>query len=153
MKAKVSLTQQRMCGSIYSEALTEVKDGKVMEIFQDLFLEQVLVCGTLGFENFMRSDWMRMVMAWQKPIGCFSINDPVMLQTESMLVKAQEQERQLMKDLKQEASMIEQQHGSGRKLLRERIMQDGCLAHKSGLGFGTLSLYTRYLVRHNYIDQ
>ena len=30
---------------------------------------------------------------------------------------------------------------------------DGCLSHKSGLGFGALCLYTRYLVRQNFLDQ
>ncbi|XP_076452208.1 UPF0764 protein C16orf89 homolog [Babylonia areolata] len=153
MKAKVADTQERMCGSIYNEAASEVKDEKVDDVFQDLFLEQVLVCGTLGFENFMRSDWMRMVLTWQKPTGCFSEDNPLILQTVGRLVEAQEKERQLMEDLKMESAMIEQQHHNGRKLLRERVMHDGCLSHKTGLGVGTLGLYARYLVRQNFLGQ
>ena len=38
--ASVAETEERMCGSIYNEALSEAKEGKVPEILQDLFMEQ-----------------------------------------------------------------------------------------------------------------
>ena len=40
MGANVAETEAHMCGSIYNEALTEVKDGKVQQLLQDLFMEQ-----------------------------------------------------------------------------------------------------------------
>ncbi|XP_076434813.1 UPF0764 protein C16orf89 homolog [Babylonia areolata] len=141
-------TEARLCGSIYNEAASEVKVGGVEEESQDLFLEQVMLCGSLGFENFLRTDWIRMVLTWQKASGCFSMDDPatlVVMETESAL-------DHLLKDLKVEGRMIEKQH-HGRKLLREQLMSDGCLSHKTGLGFGTVSLYTRYLIRQLFIHQ
>ena len=39
------------------------------------FLTAVL-CGPLGFEDFMRPDWMAMVLSWpDKRLGCFKNND------------------------------------------------------------------------------
>ena len=40
MGAKVTETEERMCGSIYNEAVSEVKDGRVQQMKQDLFMEQ-----------------------------------------------------------------------------------------------------------------
>lgn len=154
--AKISAIEQKMCGSIYNEAVAEVIEGKVDQMGQDLFLEQVVLCGSIGVENFMRPDWIKMILKWQKSGGCFSLDDPGLMAIEEQLSLIQEKQRTLMKDLKEEAQMIEQQdknrHWRGRKLLREHVMQDGCLSHKTGLGFGTFCLFTRYLVRQNYLQ-
>ena len=64
------------------------------------------MCGCLGFENFMRSDWIRMVLTWQKPSGCFSLDNPVLLKMETQLAENSEQERRLMKDLQWEVYMM-----------------------------------------------
>ena len=40
MSADITETEVGLCGSIYNEAVTEVKDAEVMEMNQDLFLEQ-----------------------------------------------------------------------------------------------------------------
>ena len=38
-------------------------------------LLRALLCGPLGFENFMRPDWMKMVLTWQdKKDGCFKVD-------------------------------------------------------------------------------
>jgi len=157
---KISDIEARHCGSIYNEALDETKDGDVKVMHQDLFLEQVLLCGAVGFENFLRSDWMKMVLSWQRPSGCFTINDEKLIEIERLMQEEKEEERKLFKDLQTEAKKIDEQESNhrqaswtGRKLLREQVMSDGCLAHKSGLGFGVLGLFARYLVRVNYLNQ
>lgn len=147
--------RDRECGAIYNEGQKESKDGDVNEMTQDLFLEQTLVCGCLGYEDFMRHDWMRMVLRWQMPSGCFSLHHKTLLAMEQEVSIFREQERKLMKDLEWEAKMIEEQQQQprhhSRTLLREKVMKDGCLSHKSGLGFGTLCLYLRYLIHHVYL--
>ncbi|KAK7485388.1 hypothetical protein BaRGS_00023336, partial [Batillaria attramentaria] len=149
---KIEDIEDRMCGSIYNEARKEAEGERVEEMTQDLFLEQVLVCGCLGYEDFLRRDWIEMVLRWQTGTGCFTIKDPALLAMEKDVSALVEEERKLMNDLKQEAKMIEEQHGHrSRNLLREKMMHDGCLSHKSGLGFGTLCLYLRYLVRQAFL--
>ncbi|KAK7089179.1 uncharacterized protein [Littorina saxatilis] len=103
----------------------------------------------------MQREWMKMVLKWQKPTGCFSLDNQALLSMEKQLSEYQNQERKLMTDLKWEVAMIEKQHQQhhGRKLLREQVMNDGCLSHKSGLGFGTLCLFNRFLVRQTYLNQ
>ncbi|KAL8560052.1 hypothetical protein ACOMHN_041521 [Nucella lapillus] len=152
MDANVTEAEASMCGSIYNEAVAEVKDGAVSDGDQDIFMEQVVVCGCLGFENFLRIDWIRMVLTWQKAIGCFSSENPDTMRREYILSNLEMETRQLMRSLKQEVHMIKRQH-PGRKLLRETVMKDGCLSHKSGLGFGNLCLFTRFLVRQIYLHQ
>ncbi|XP_050407995.1 UPF0764 protein C16orf89 homolog [Patella vulgata] len=109
----------RMCKNIYVESTKLVENGSVNEMDQDLFLEQTVLCGTLGYEDFQRPDWMHMVLKWQRRDGCFAM--PLV------------------------AEYLEKE-STGRKLLREAAMKDGCLAHKSGLGFSVLATYLRYLV-------
>ena len=65
-----------------------------------------MVCGVLGFEDFMRTDWMRMVLGWVRPNGCFSLNNPRLMGMETELQKVQEKERTLMEDLKEEARLM-----------------------------------------------
>ncbi|XP_078687143.1 UPF0764 protein C16orf89 homolog [Branchiostoma floridae x Branchiostoma belcheri] len=40
---------------------------------QDMFLETSVLCGMLGYRDFLRADWLRTVLAWQLPSGCFGI--------------------------------------------------------------------------------
>ncbi|XP_025091335.1 UPF0764 protein C16orf89 homolog [Pomacea canaliculata] len=149
--ASVQDIQDRFCGSIYNEVLREVKDGAVDILNQDLFLEQVMLCGILGYEDFVQRDWIEMVLKWQRPNGCFSL-PKYLVAMEKKIEDNNAAEKKLLKDLQDEVEMINKQHPTSRKLMRETVMNDGCLAHKSGLGFGTLCLYLRYLVRQNYVS-
>ena len=54
----------------------------------------------------MRSDWIRMVLSWQKPVGCFSLDSPILLRMESQLAGYRDEERRLMKDLQWEVEMM-----------------------------------------------
>ncbi|ESO95304.1 hypothetical protein LOTGIDRAFT_160424 [Lottia gigantea] len=115
----------RFCKHIYKESTNLENNQQVAENQQDLFLEQSLLCGTLGFEDFERKDWMNMVLKWQRSDGCFGMSPTNYLKDLERIIKTS---------------------GGRRKLLRESSMKDGCLSHKSGLGFGVLSVYLRYLV-------
>ncbi|XP_071093858.1 UPF0764 protein C16orf89 homolog [Haliotis cracherodii] len=117
--------EDRFCKRIYKEARTLAKTGSVMIGSQDLFLEQSVLCGALGYENFFKPSYIDMVLKMQAPEGCFKMG----FESDSVIMATLERLR------------------SSRRLLREQPMKDGCLSHKSGLGIGTLALYLRYLVR------
>ncbi|XP_067681984.1 UPF0764 protein C16orf89 homolog [Haliotis asinina] len=117
--------EDRLCQKIYKEASMLAKEGSVKLGSQDLFLEQSVLCGSLGYENFFKPSYIDMVLKMQAPEGCFKIG----VESDSVVLE-------LMGRL-----------GASRKLQREQPMKDGCLSHKSGLGIGTLALYLRYLVR------
>ncbi|OWF40274.1 UPF0764 protein C16orf89 homolog [Mizuhopecten yessoensis] len=118
----VASFQKDLCTNIYKEALEATSGGKVMESEKDLFLERVLLCGTLGYEDFLKEDWIKMTLQWpDSRTGCFKPRYHSSIFTGRS-------ERSNM-----------------RKLLREKTMKDGCLSHTSGLGFGTFCLYLHHL--------
>ncbi|BFZ18774.1 hypothetical protein BsWGS_21813 [Bradybaena similaris] len=145
--------QRDICRKIYAEAKNEENNGSVAVLSQDLFLEQSVLCAILGFQDFVRANWIRMVLGWQTAEGCFAMpHGLVAVQDE--LNDVQESQRQLIELLNEEARLIDQNYPSrkGRQLMREKSMNGDCLAHKTGLGVGTLGAYTRQLIRRLYND-
>ncbi|XP_050298579.1 UPF0764 protein C16orf89 homolog [Anthonomus grandis grandis] len=61
----------QICSSIMSEIVALKNYDKIHEYF-DLFLEQVLLCGYEGFQEFIQSNWLFYVLKSQRPSGCFS---------------------------------------------------------------------------------
>ncbi|XP_061162327.1 UPF0764 protein C16orf89 homolog [Saccostrea echinata] len=166
---KVRDVQTRMCKKIYKEAQNLVKNGNVKSINRDLFLEQTVLCGPLGYESFMREDWMKMVLRWlDARVGCFRMTLDDLEQLTDQMVndvyknlnvskatyeKAKLQAEQESKETyeKEEAEELKAESTSGstmRKLMREKGMKDDCLAHTSGLGFGVYATYLNYLILH-----
>ncbi|XP_069134715.1 UPF0764 protein C16orf89 homolog [Argopecten irradians] len=69
---EVANHQRALCTNIYKEALRATSTGKVTESEKDLFLERVLLCGTLGYENFLKEDWIKSTLEWPDyKTGCF----------------------------------------------------------------------------------
>lgn len=109
---KLSMLEDHFCANIYEDARVNLKE----HINQDLFLEQLLLCSIVGYEDFLRLDWFHTVLSWQhSEHGCFS--------DESETVR------------------FHQHHK--RHLLIEQEMKNGCLSHKSGLAAGLLATYSR----------
>lgn len=101
------------CANIYADARYNLQNN----INQDLFLEQLLLCSMIGYEEFLRYDWFDHVLSWQDPqYGCFS-----------------------------DAS--ERRPIYRRHLLIEQEMNNGCLSHKGGLAGGLLATYTRVFLQ------
>ncbi|GAB1602166.1 UPF0764 protein C16orf89 homolog [Argonauta hians] len=119
----VSDVERQLCSRMYSNAKFMARRGYVEIYLQDLFAEHNLLCGPQGFLNFIRDDWIKMLMSWQSPIGCFTDND-------------------------MEGSLYNTRSApTMRKLMVERTMKNGCLSHKSGLGYGVLTVYLNGLLR------
>ena len=107
------------CTNIYEDAKYNLIDN----INQDLFLEQLLLCSIIGYEEFLRFDWLHTILSWQhRDYGCFS----------------------------DASETIRFHRRSKRHLLFEQEMNNGCLSHKSGLAAGLLATYSRvFLTQSN----
>jgi len=141
--------ERQLCGHIYSEVRREVKDGAVAQLKQDLFLEQNVLCGVIGFAEFFPPSWIRLVLSWQTSRGCFSMQGPLVAIQPAATAQVEhtlDKQRQLLRLMEEEAKRIDESVWTRRKLLRERVMEDDCLAHKSGLGIALLGVYQRHLL-------
>jgi len=104
--------EDRYCSNIYQDAQLNIQ----VNDNQDLFLEQLLLCSIIGYEEFLRLDWFHTILTWQNSeYGCFSSG----------------------------SDLIETSVKTKRHLLVEQEMNNGCLSHKSGLASGLLATYAR----------
>jgi len=104
--------EDRYCSNIYQDAQLNINNDDN----QDLFLEQLLLCSIIGYEEFLRFDWFNTILTWQhSEYGCFSSESD--LNISNLKIK--------------------------RHLLIEQEMKNGCLSHKSGLASGLLATYAR----------
>lgn len=115
--------ERDFCRRIYQEAQLLTKQKNMDAADQDLFTEQTLLCAPLGFLDFIRTDWMKLVLSMQDPSGCF---------TDKTTLNIKESARST---------------STMRKLMREKFMKGGCLSHKSGLGYGVLTIYLNSLIQ------
>ena len=66
--------EDRYCTNIYHDAQTnfDINDN------EDLFLEQILLCSIIGYEEFLRFDWFQTILTWQSSqYGCFGPDGPM----------------------------------------------------------------------------
>ncbi|RUS72884.1 hypothetical protein EGW08_019358, partial [Elysia chlorotica] len=142
--------ERKLCTNILGEVRSEFNHefNNVDMMQQDLFLEQTVLCGVLGFEDFFQDQYIETVLSWQYPTGCFAMSPslaPKALDPEPVRTAV----RKLMRSLRREAQDIENSPtvvGTARKLMRETFMEGQCLSHKTGLACGTLGAYLRYLM-------
>lgn len=104
--------EDRFCANIYQDAVLNYETNSN----QDLFLEQILLCSIIGFDEFLQIGWLKTILTWQdKLVGCF--------------INGNESDDLTFR--------------SKRHLLVEQEMVNGCLSHKSGLAAGVLASYLR----------
>jgi hypothetical protein len=109
---KLDYLEDYFCTNIYEDA----KYNLINSNNQDLFLEQLLLCSIIGYEEFLRFDWFNTILTWQDPdYSCFS--------DASETIRFHRQIK--------------------RHLLFDQEMNNGCSAHKSGLAAGLLATYSR----------
>ncbi len=64
------------CSRIYEEAKFVSRWIDRVPEFKDLLMEQVFLCGFLGFSEFFKVQWIQQILSWQNlEIGCFSYKD------------------------------------------------------------------------------
>ena len=104
--------EDQFCANMYEDAHSNL----LRNHNQDLFLEQVLLCSIIGYDEFLRFDWLLTILSWQHPdFDCFS----------------------------DASERIRFDPTLKRRLLVEQEMNHQCLSHKSGLAAGLLATYAR----------
>lgn len=48
-----------------------MQNGIINAQLHDLFLQQELVCAMLGYVEFLHIEWLRQIISWQMPSGCY----------------------------------------------------------------------------------
>ncbi|KAK3608649.1 hypothetical protein CHS0354_042657 [Potamilus streckersoni] len=73
--SSISMMQQELCSNNYIQMTEAVKKlrGKIIPRFQDLFLEQLFICPSIGFYEFLDLKILPQILSWQKKSGCFGI--------------------------------------------------------------------------------
>ncbi|XP_046521328.1 UPF0764 protein C16orf89 homolog isoform X2 [Equus quagga] len=86
---------------------------------QDIFMENIMLCGIAGFSDFYKLRWLEVILAWQKPReGCFGTPDA----EDEELLRAVEH----------------QQHFLTRVKRREKQFTDGCSSHNTAMAVAAL---------------
>lgn len=69
----VEQLQAEFCVNNFYETSSSVliQKGIINARLHDLFLEQELICAMLGYVEFLHIEWLRQIISWQLPSGCF----------------------------------------------------------------------------------
>lgn len=63
----------RICSDIYPEmmAMEQKRTFDKSNYQRDLYMEQAMVCGSMGYVDFLSSERLRQILSWQRKDGCF----------------------------------------------------------------------------------
>ncbi|XP_026993910.1 UPF0764 protein C16orf89 homolog [Tachysurus fulvidraco] len=98
---------------------------------QDIFMENILLCGLAGFSDFYKAAWLQHILTWQdKELGCFGKNEDYSQMFEEYLDT-------LHKRVKR----------------REKTLKDGCSSHTTGVAMSALGGYLNYYLSEQDITK
>ena len=63
----------RICASMYPQMM-EIEEKRELEssvVRRDLYLEQAMVCGSMGYPQFLTQERLKNIFRWQRDDGCF----------------------------------------------------------------------------------
>ncbi|CAF1075708.1 unnamed protein product [Brachionus calyciflorus] len=125
------------CNSIYIESDYLYKTYENANDFpQDLFIEQLFLCGSLGFSEFLKPKWLKLIFSFQNKNGCFN-------------EKANEFDSNIeYLDFNEILDMIilRSSKTNERSKRYDSIMEDFCSAHETGLALAFFSLFLKSLI-------
>lgn len=114
---------------------------------KDLFMEQIFTCGQFGFSEFAERRWMEAVLSWQAPNGCFAMEP-----AEEAATKATEEEEEGRRNpVRAEMRRAREEWEAAarpdqRRLLMEKVTNDGCGGHVNAVAAGALTIFLRFLL-------
>ncbi|KAK8744063.1 hypothetical protein OTU49_000986 [Cherax quadricarinatus] len=137
-----------LCTAVLQEA-TAISQAGFPDYRRDLFMEQGALCGILGYRNFFKKDWLSRVLSWQKDPGCFGASSVIPDQlstTPDQLSTTPDQLSTTPDQLSTTPDQLSTTPHHTRMRREERPMGGHCLAHRSAVALGYLSLSVRFLV-------
>ncbi|GFY70228.1 UPF0764 protein C16orf89 homolog [Trichonephila inaurata madagascariensis] len=119
--------RDRLCSNVLRDAeMTERMSFPTP--FADLFLEQIGLCGLWGYKDFNKPEFLRKVLEWQQPSGCYTGSSYF----RCLDVSTSEMPRRVKRT--------------------EKILSDGCLAHKTGVALLALTANVRFEAEKEYFQ-
>ncbi|XP_078273874.1 UPF0764 protein C16orf89 homolog [Rhinoraja longicauda] len=103
----------------------EIEDEDFPLHLRDLFMENIMFCGMIGYSDFFKTQWLEAILSWQNPAGCYLRIDF------GRSVRPTELERKAFTKHK-------------RVKRRDRIMNDNCTSHLTGIAAGALGVFLRF---------
>ena len=73
IKGGLEEVYNRICSDMYPQ-MTAVEQKRTLDqdsYDRDLYMEQGMVCGSIGYRDFLTSKRLRRVLSWQRKDGCF----------------------------------------------------------------------------------
>ncbi|XP_015769316.1 PREDICTED: UPF0764 protein C16orf89-like [Acropora digitifera] len=61
----------RICSDMYPE-MTAMEQKGQSSMHRDLYMEQAMVCGSIGYRDFLSQGRLKQILSWQRKDGCFS---------------------------------------------------------------------------------
>lgn len=168
----------RICSEIYPQ-MTAIEQKRTLDrssYHKDLFMEQAMVCGSMGYRDFLSAARLRKILSWQRGDGCFGAirsvhqdedeteqfsesdnNDPRERHSEFIgnsdmngnSEKLRSPFGNFKKSLEYEYSHVLRKPLSMRtmrSLLVEKKLKDGCMSHVTGVATGLLGVYLRWVL-------
>ncbi|XP_035219961.1 UPF0764 protein C16orf89 homolog [Stegodyphus dumicola] len=110
--------QTKFCTNIMRDA-EEISKNNFPLSHQDLFMEQIGLCGLWGFKDFYKRKWVENILEWQSLSGCYD-----------------RQARWFCSDNHTQTKL--------RFKRREQLLKDGCFSHKTAVALLALSVIIRF---------
>lgn len=121
-RSSVEKVYDKICSNIYTQLLLVEQVRPFKRIDADLMMEQSVVCGLLGYFEFLTPHRLAIIKSWQRPNGCYG-------------------------EIENEEELNRKQGWKTmRKLLVGKELSDGCESHITGVGTALLSIYLRFLI-------
>ncbi|XP_030196855.1 UPF0764 protein C16orf89 homolog [Gadus morhua] len=121
--------QKIFCSNMMSSNQEALKTGLNAHT-QDIFIENILLCGLAGFSDFYKPDWLQHILRLQDPTsGCFGRDERAMSQIMG---------EELLEQLRPPPPPPR------RVKRREKTLRDGCSSHVTGVAVSALGGYLNY---------
>ncbi|CAH1794116.1 unnamed protein product, partial [Owenia fusiformis] len=111
---------QGFCANMLKEA-NQIAGSNYPPTWRDLFMEQAGLCGMMGYRQFVNLDWLSNILTWQYPNGCFGQILPEELD-------------------------FERTHAPHRSKREEKVLEGGCLSHRTAVAVCAMPQYIRYIL-------
>ncbi|KAI7803726.1 UPF0764 protein C16orf89 homolog [Triplophysa rosa] len=118
------------CSNMIKSNQESFKNGLTSQM-QDLFLENILLCGLVGFSDFYKLEWLQSILIWQdQEVGCFGKEDDIAQIFEEFLDAPHKRVKR-----------------------REKTLNDGCSSHMTGVTVSALGGFLNYYLSEQDITK
>lgn len=136
--SRANLTEQGyqkiFCSNMMKSNQDIMKNGFTGQT-QDIFIENILLCGLAGFSDFYKADWLQHILRFQdQDVGCFG-----------------KDERMISQIIGDELLETLQPHRRVKR--REKTLRDGCSSHMTGVAVSALGGYLNFYLSEQDITK